>query len=100
MPRSEGNPKGRTVTLHMVASLDGFIAKKDNSVSWLNSTGAVYDAGVSLPRRKLRPSSLLGQGLRLFDGCLTEERWNLKNVVAYKNCFVELSYAAPRDMKS
>ena len=59
MPRSEGNPKGRTVTLHMVASLDGFIAKKDNSVSWLNSTGAVYDAGVSLPRRKLRPSSRL-----------------------------------------
>ena len=193
MPRSEGNPKGRTVTLHMVASLDGFIAKKDNSVSWLNSTGAVYDAGVSLseteaatfvktidcyvlgsrtyehalelgwpygdtptvvvtgrewPRTrksvefysgdlkklvdvKLRACYrniwlvvgarlcqrflelglvdeirltiapvLLGQGLRLFDGCLTEERWNLKNVVAYKNCFVELSYAAPRDMKS
>jgi len=193
MPRSEGNPKGRTVTLHMVASLDGFIAKKDNSVSWLNSTGAVYDAGVSLseteaatfvktidcyvlgsrtyehalelgwpygdtptvvvtgrewPRTrksvecysgdlkklvdvKLRARYrniwlvggarlcqrflelglvdeirltiapvLLGQGLRLFDGCLTEERWNLKNVVAYKNCFVELSYAAPRDMKS
>jgi len=193
MPRSEGNPKGRTVTLHMVASLDGFIAKKDNSVSWLNSTGAVYDAGVSVseaeaatfvktidcyvlgsrtyehalelgwpygdtptvvvtgrewPRTrksvefysgdlkklvdvKLRACYrniwlvggarlcqrflelglvdeirltiapvLLGQGLRLFDGCLTEERWNLKNVVAYKNCFVELSYAAPRDMKS
>ena len=188
MSRSEGNPKGRTVTLHMVASLDGFIAKKDNSVSWLNSTGAVYDAGVSVseaeaatfvktidcyvlgsrtyehalelgwpygdtptvvvtgrewPRArksvefysgdlkklvdvKLRARYrniwlvggarlcqrflelglvdeirltiapvLLGQGLRLFDGCLTEERWNLKNVVAYKNCFVELSYAAP-----
>ena len=188
MPRSEGNPKGRTVTLHMVASLDGFIAKKDNSVSWLNSTGAVYDAGVSVSEAeaatfvktidcyvlgsrtyehalelgwpygdtptvvvtgrewlrtrksvefysgdlkklvdvKLRACYrniwlvggarlcqrflelglvdeirltiapvLLGQGLRLFDGCLTEERWNLKNVVAYKNCFVELSYAAP-----
>jgi len=38
---------------------------------------------------------LLGDGLRLFGGFLTEERWNLKNVVAYKNGFVELSYVAP-----
>ena len=37
---------------------------------------------------------LLGDGLRLFGGSLTEERWDLKNVVAYKNGFVELSYAA------
>jgi dihydrofolate reductase len=39
---------------------------------------------------------LLGEGLRLFDGSLTEERWNLKNVVAYKNGFVELSYSTNR----
>ena len=32
----------------MVSSLDGFIAKKDNSVSWLHSTGSVYEAGVSI----------------------------------------------------
>jgi dihydrofolate reductase len=38
---------------------------------------------------------LLGEGLRLFGGSLTEKRWNLKNVVAYKNGFVELSYSAP-----
>ena len=37
---------------------------------------------------------LLGDGLRLFDGSLREETWDLKNVVAYKNGFVELSYAA------
>jgi dihydrofolate reductase len=37
---------------------------------------------------------LLGDGLRLFGGSLAEERWDLKNVVAYKNGFVELSYAA------
>ena len=36
---------------------------------------------------------LLGDGLRLF-GFLKEERWDLKNVVAYRNGFVELSYAA------
>jgi dihydrofolate reductase len=38
---------------------------------------------------------VLGEGLRLFGGSLTEEKWNLKNVVAYKNGFVELSYSAP-----
>jgi dihydrofolate reductase len=37
---------------------------------------------------------LLGDGLRLFGGFLPEQRWDLKNVVAYKNGFVELSYAA------
>jgi dihydrofolate reductase len=35
---------------------------------------------------------LLGDGLRLFGGTLPEQRWNLRNVVAYKNGFVELSY--------
>ena len=48
MPRSEGNAKDHCVTLHMVSSLDGFIAKKDNSVSWLDSSGSVYEAGVSI----------------------------------------------------
>ena len=47
MSRSEGNEKKRSVTLHVVSSLDGFIAKKDNNVSWLDSTG-VYEAGVSI----------------------------------------------------
>ena len=188
MSRSEGNAKGRSVTLHMVSSLDGFIAKRDNSVSWLEAPGSVYEKGVSisqeeaaafvkaidcyvlgsrtyehalelgwpygdtpvvvttkrkLPRaresvefysgdlttllhEKLAPRYrniwlvggamlcqrflelglvdeinltmapvLLGEGLRLFGGSFTEKRWNLKNVVAYKNGFVELSYSAP-----
>jgi len=37
---------------------------------------------------------LLGEGLRLFGDAPTEHRWNLKNVVAYKNGFVEVSYSA------
>jgi dihydrofolate reductase len=37
-----------TVTLHVVSSLDGFIAKKDNSISWMDSPGDVYEAGVSI----------------------------------------------------
>jgi dihydrofolate reductase len=186
MSCSEGNATGSRVTLHMVSSLDGFIAKKDNSVSWLDDNGSVYEAGVSTSEedaaafvktidcyvlgfrsyehalelgwpygntpvvvvtgRKLQSTRksiefysgdlkilvdeklalryrniwlvggamlcqrflslglvdeirltiapvLLGDGLQLF-GPMTEERWNLNNVVAYKNGFVELSYSA------
>jgi len=31
----------------VVASLDGFIAKTDNTVSWMDSSGDVYEKGVS-----------------------------------------------------
>src|ERR1700737_1506976 len=34
----------------------------------------------------------LGDGLHLFGDSCTEQKWNLTNVVAYKNGFVELSY--------
>lgn len=177
------------ITLHMVASLDGFIARRDNSVSWLEDSGAVYERGVSvsaeeaeafvkaidcyvmgsrtyehalelgwpygdtpvvvvssrewpgarksvefyagdlkaLVEEKLAPRFrnvwlvggallcqrflslglvdeilltiapvLLGDGLRLFDGPLTEARWNLKDVTAYRNGYVELWYGAAR----
>ncbi len=183
---SEGSATGSRVTLHVVASLDGFIARKDNSISWLDGNGSVYQAGVSISQEeiadfiksidcyvlgsrtyehalelgwvygdtptvvvtgrkltstrnsvefysgdlkalvheKLSPRYrniwlvggamlsqrflelglvdeirltvapvLLGDGLRLF-GSLTEQTWDLKNVVAYKNGFVELSYSA------
>ena len=33
------------ITIHMVSSLDGFIAKKDNSISWFD-TSCNYDKGV------------------------------------------------------
>lgn len=36
-----------TVTLHMVSSLDGFIARKDNTISWLEDFEDVYERGVS-----------------------------------------------------
>lgn len=171
-----------TVTLHVVSSLDGFIAKKDNSVSWMDSSGDVYERGVTdddaeviqsidcyvlgsrtyehalqlgwpycdtptvvMTNREL-PSTresvefysgdlkrlvgeilaprygnirlvggamlgrsflrlglvdeirlmiapvILGDGLHLFGDSGTEQKWHLKNVVAYKNGFVELSY--------
>ncbi|HTL09553.1 MAG TPA: dihydrofolate reductase family protein [Chitinophagaceae bacterium] len=34
-----------TICLHMVASLDGYIARKDNSISWFDTTDR-YEAGV------------------------------------------------------
>jgi len=36
------------ITLHMVCSLDGFIAKKDNSVSWFE-TSHNYEKGIEVP---------------------------------------------------
>jgi dihydrofolate reductase len=183
MSRGEAKTRRSTITLHMVASLDGVIAKKDNSVSWLESSGDVYEKGVSdgdvddvvtsidcfvlgsrtyehalqlgwpygdtptvvITNREL-PSTrksvefysgdlkrlvdeilaprygniwlvggamlgqsflrlglvdeislmiapvILGDGLHLFGDSGTEQKWHLKNVVAYKNGFVELSY--------
>jgi dihydrofolate reductase len=181
-----GNATASRVTLHMVSSLDGFIAKKDNSVSWMDSDGSVYEAGVSISAeeitaflkaidcyvlgsrtyehalelgwpygdtpvvvvtgRKLPASRksvefysgdlktlmdqklapryrniwvaggamlgqrflelglvdeilltiapvLLGDGLRMF-GPMAQQRWRLKNVAAYKNGFVALTYSA------
>ena len=35
------------ITIHMVASLDGYIAKPDNSIAWMNSND-VYEQGISL----------------------------------------------------
>ena len=43
-----GSATGSRVTLHVVSSLDGFIARKDNSVSWLDINGSVYEAGISV----------------------------------------------------
>jgi dihydrofolate reductase len=175
----------RSITLHVVSSLDGFIARNDNTVSWLESSGDVYEEGVSddgaeeviksidcyvlgsrtyehalelgwpygdtptvvvtnreLPSAKksvefysgdlkrlvdaiLAPRYqniwlvggarlcqsflelglvdeirlmiapvLLGDGLRLFGISNVESRWRLKDLVAYKNGFVELWYGS------
>lgn len=180
------NAKRSTVTLHVVSSLDGFIARKDNTISWMDSSGDVYERGVTeddsadfvqsidcyvlgsrtyehalqlgwpygdirtivmtnrelpSPRESVEFYSgdpkrlvnelltphyqniwlvggailgqsflklglvdeirlmiapvLLGDGLHLFGNSGTEQQWALKNVVAYKNGFVELSYKRP-----
>lgn len=48
MPNTKTNEAGSRVTLHMVSSLDGFIAKRDNTVNWLEAAEGVYKAGVSV----------------------------------------------------
>jgi dihydrofolate reductase len=171
-----------TVTLHVVSSLDGFIAKRDNSISWMDSPGDVYEKGVTddgadgvesidcyvlgsrtyehalelgwpygdtptivTTNRKLASTRksvefysgdlkklvseilaprygniwlvggamlgqsflklglvdeirlmvapvTLGDGLHLFGNSAGEQKWRLKNAVAYKNGYVELAY--------
>ncbi len=46
-PAARETKPNRSVTLHVVSSLDGFIAKKDNTVSWLESPADAYEAGIS-----------------------------------------------------
>lgn len=41
-----------TVTIHMVSSLDGMIAKKDNSVAWFETTDH-YEKGVELSKQQI-----------------------------------------------
>lgn len=45
-------PNTSKITIHMVASLDGFIAKKDGKVDWLQSTDN-YEKGVSLSKEEI-----------------------------------------------
>jgi dihydrofolate reductase len=52
MSPGDGNATGRTVILHMVSSLDGFIAKPDNSVAWMETT-SIYEAGVSISEEEI-----------------------------------------------
>ena len=41
------------VTIHVVSSLDGFIAKKDGSISWLQSTDH-YEKGITLSEEDIQ----------------------------------------------
>jgi dihydrofolate reductase len=47
MSTADASPPKSRITLHMVSSLDGIIARKDNTVSWLETPGDVYEKGVS-----------------------------------------------------
>ncbi len=42
-----------TLTTHMVSSLDGYIAKKDNSISWLETADS-YEKGVTVTDQEVK----------------------------------------------
>ena len=70
---------------------------RGNAVAVTTTLNELYGSGVYLTSAGfflITLDILMGGGLRLFSDSTPEERWNLKNVVAYKNGFVELSYAA------
>ena len=46
-----------TITAHIVMSLVGFIAKKDNSISWFEST-CNYEHGIDTPNSDIRKFGL------------------------------------------
>ena len=63
----EGNATGSRVTLHVVSSLDGFIARKDNTVTWMDTNGSAYEAGVSISEEEaatfVKPSTVMSSVL-------------------------------------
>jgi dihydrofolate reductase len=59
---------GFNITIHMVSSLDGFIAKKDNSVSWFETTSN-YEKGMSMqnPEEFLKTIDCYVMGARTYE---------------------------------
>lgn len=59
------------ITIHMVSSLDGFIAKKDNSISWFE-TSSNYDKGVvgENPEEFLKKIDCYVMGARTYEHAL------------------------------
>ncbi len=59
------------LTIHMVASLDGFIAKKDNSVSWFD-TADHYEKGITAqnPEEFLKTIDCYVMGSRTYEHAL------------------------------
>ncbi|MES1258701.1 MAG: dihydrofolate reductase family protein, partial [Acidobacteriota bacterium] len=59
-----------TITLHVVSSLDGFIARKDNSVSWMDSSGDVYERGMTDDTDVIEPIDCYVLGSRTYEHAL------------------------------
>jgi len=60
------------ITLHVVSSLDGIIARTDNTVSWLDGYGETYDRGVSeaAAAQALDPIDCFVMGSRTYEHAL------------------------------
>lgn len=63
------------ITIHMVSSLDGIIAKKDNSISWFETTDS-YDKGVDAqdPEEFLKTIDCYVMGSKTYEHALELSR--------------------------
>lgn len=81
----------------MVASVDGFIARKDNDISWMQSSDQ-FEAGVTLSETYIEDflksidCYVMGDGTLFFDYIGQEQPLHLKDLKAYKDGMVELHY--------
>src|SRR4051794_35923299 len=96
------NPDSR-VTIHMAASLDGFIARKDGSVDWLETSddfagGDTMDPG--FVEAFLETIDCYVMGSRTYETALGFEAKGLGWAYGDKPIFVLTSRALPRTRKS
>ena len=90
------------VTIHMAASLDGFIARKDGSVDWLETSdefvgGDTMDPG--LVEAFLQTIDCYVMGSRTYETAEKVDRdiaLHLAEVKAYRSGMVELRYEVRR----
>ena len=80
------------VTIHMAASLDGFIARRDGSVDWLETSDDFAD-GKTLDAAFVETFlETIGDGVPFFDKLDRDIALHLAEVNAYKSGIVELRY--------
>jgi dihydrofolate reductase len=91
------------VTIHMVASLDGFIARKDGSVDWLETSDEFADGESMDPdfvEAFLKTVDCYVMGSRTYETALRFESQGLGWVYGDKPTFVLTSRALPRTRHS
>jgi dihydrofolate reductase len=91
------------VTIHMVASLDGFIARKDGSVDWLETSDEFADGDSMDPdfvEAFLKTVDCYVMGSRTYETALRFESQGLGWVYGDKPTFVLTSRALPRTRHS
>src|SRR5215471_15263406 len=87
------------VTIHMVASLDGFIARKDGSVDWLETTDEFRDGDIIDPEfveTFLKTIDCYVMGSRTYETALRFEAQGLGWAYGDKPTFVLTSRELPR----
>src|SRR5512142_594766 len=91
------------VTIHMAATLDGFIARKDGSVDWLETSDEFADGDAMDPgvvEAFLRTIDCYGMGSRTYETALRFEARGLGWAYGDKPTFVLTSRELPRVRES